>query len=111
MKPKKFEDPYKKIYDRAANRGSFKLSDDMVQAIQDCVSDPTGLKPFMREQLEQIEDLYKQLEDVNQKLQTQIDDARQTAISATRDAKIARIISISSLAIAAIALIAQLFSP
>ncbi|MFR4978894.1 MAG: hypothetical protein ACLUDG_08205 [Butyricicoccus sp.] len=105
MPIKRFDTPQQ----YAASRDHIELSDDMVQAIHDSVSDPSGLQPFMREQIKQADERYKQLEDVNQKLQTQIDDARQTAIIATRDAKIARIISLLSLAVAILAIIVPFF--
>ena len=55
-------------------------------------------------ELEFRESMEKQLEETNQKLQTQIDDAHAEAKAASREAMIARALAIASLIVSVIAL-------
>lgn len=55
-------------------------------------------------ELEFRESMEKQLEETNQKLQTQIDDAHTEAKAASREAMIARALAIASLIVSVIAL-------
>lgn len=59
--------PWTKIYERAANRNTIEIPEETIKAMQDSVSDPTGLKPFMRTQIEQGKYLSNKLTKSEQK--------------------------------------------
>lgn len=60
------------IFNRALNPEPI-MSDETIKSIRDSVSDPTGLKPFMKKRIEQSDDLQEQVDQLQAALQEQVD--------------------------------------
>lgn len=65
------------VFNRIANSGSLELPQETLDAIRDCIADPTGLRPFMREQIEQSDELSEQVSVLQNSLEEQISFAKE----------------------------------
>lgn len=73
-----------------ANSGTIELPEETLEAMRDCISDSTGLQPFMREQIEQSDELSEQVDMLQNSLQEQINELKQIADAAEARAKLAK---------------------
>lgn len=61
------------LHNRVAELDSFRLSDEDKEALHRSLSDPTGLKPFLEQQIEQNDQHTEQIEHLKAALQKQIE--------------------------------------
>lgn len=61
------------FHNRVAELDSFRLSDEDKEALHRSLSDPTGLKPFLEQQIEQNDQHTEQIEHLKAALQKQIE--------------------------------------
>lgn len=61
------------LHNRVAELDSFRLSDEDKEALHRSLSDPTGLKPFLEQQIEQNDQHTEQIEHLKSALQKQIE--------------------------------------
>ena len=61
------------LHNRVAELDSFRLSDEEKEALHRSLSDPTGLKPFLEQQIEQNDQHTEQIEHLKAALQKQIE--------------------------------------
>lgn len=65
------------FHNRVAELDSFRLSDEDKEALHRSLSDPTSLKPFLKQQIEQNDTHTQQIEQLQAALQKQILDAEE----------------------------------